>query len=331
MDEKSPQAVQKPTGNAVYMENLSSVEMVSGEPKGLSPILSEISLSLNGGESWGFFGSSSFEVRLLLEILSNIKPYGNGTCKLAGIGMMRRKRIILPHVFYIGNAGMVYNNMNVLEFLMFATAKSPEGTVERQSRIFEYLIRIGLGNISLTPVNTLSREQKAVVVLLVAALSDSRLVVFNFPDYRFDDVLCGAISDMARLIRENNRALAVGTLNGGLIEAACTHIALLQEGRILHQGPVGVFRETRDTLLLTVWDKDLALWADRLKADFPQYGYRMRDGGMAISSGGSGERDAGIVYRKLLGAGFYPQKVVVNPKTVSNACEEVLGSHDIQE
>lgn len=331
MRKKPLQAPQKQFDTVVCLEKLSSSEMYLKGGESPVPVLNEIGLSIRKGEIWGIHGGSLFEIRLLLEIIANIKPYGSGRCRLVGLGMMRRKRIILPHVFYIGNPSMIYNNMNVLEFLMFATAKRPGDTVERQESIFEYLIGIGLGNISLTPANTLSKEQKAVVILLVGVLSESHLVVFNFPDYRFDDVLCGAISKMAGLIRENGRALIIGTQNGDLVEMACTHIGFLRGGHIFYSGPVREFCETYDKILLTIWDKDVKLWADRLKAAFPQYRYIISDDSMTIRSCSSAENDPKRIYGKIVESGFYPQKLAINPKKVENACKELMSIYDIQE
>ena len=53
--------------------------------------------------------------------MANIRPYDRGKCVLIERGMMRSKRVILRHVFYIGSSEMLYNNMNVLEFLMIST------------------------------------------------------------------------------------------------------------------------------------------------------------------------------------------------------------------
>ncbi len=122
-----------------------------------------------------------FEIKLLLEIMANIKPYHGGRCVLVERGMMRSKRIILEHVFYIGDSTMLYDNMNVLEFLMFATAKQKIKPACRQEQLFEFLIGIGLGHISLTPIKMLPGEEKAIIILLVAVYSESVMIVFNFP------------------------------------------------------------------------------------------------------------------------------------------------------
>lgn len=318
--------LQKEVEKIVWMEKLTSEEMFlrSGEEEAaLRPVLFEIDLLIQKGEIWGISGPSLFEIRLLLEITANIRPYRSGKCVLVEQGMMRRKRKILPHVFYIGSPGMIYKNMNVLEYLMFATAKRMKDTVARQEWIFEYLIASGLKNISLTPAATLTKEQKAVVVLLAGALSDSQLIVFNFPEYRFDETLTGAIAQIAGLIKKSGKNLLLGTQAGDLIEAACTHIAFLKEGRVRFSGGVKEFCEEYDKVLLTVWDENIALLADRLQAVLPQYRFEIREDSLIVSRGFA-KGDVKLVLEKIVEGGFTPRRIIVNPKRVQNACEGIL-------
>ncbi|MEL7657100.1 MAG: hypothetical protein AAGU75_14480, partial [Bacillota bacterium] len=153
----------------VLMENLSSAEYLLREGESPQRVLKDINLQINKAEIWGIIGTSGFEIKLLLEIMANIRPYESGRCVLIERGMMRLKRVILKHIFYIGNSDMLYNTMNVLEFLMLATAKWKIDVVERQEQIFELIIKVGLGHLSLTSIGLLTREEKAVVTLVAAA------------------------------------------------------------------------------------------------------------------------------------------------------------------
>ncbi len=321
---------QKAADNVVLMEKLSSKEFFLEDGADPKPVLGEIDLSIQKGQVWGINGKSLFEIKLLLEIMANIKPYRDGKCVLVEQGMMRLKRIILPHIFYVGSPGMVYNNMNVLEFLMFATAKSRVDKVEQQEQIFESLINIGLKNISLTPLNMLSKEQKAVIILIVGAYSGSQLIVFNFPDYDFDDVLLGAMAKTARFITSKEKTLVVGTKDSSLIEKACSHTAFLLDGRIFFQGTVKEFRLTYDKIMITIWDQKISEMAEALAAVLPQYQYDIRDKSLVVSNFGPEESNPKLVYEKVVEAGFAPEKVRINPKKVQNACEEIIKQYDLQ-
>lgn len=50
------------------------------EPK---QVFSDINFEALEGEVWAVLGTSAFEVRLLLEIIANARPYKDGRCVLA--------------------------------------------------------------------------------------------------------------------------------------------------------------------------------------------------------------------------------------------------------
>lgn len=316
--------------NIVFMEDISSGEYFLHENEEPRRVLEDIDLLIKKAEAWGISGKSGFEIKLLLEIMANIRPYDTGRCILIERGMVRNKRIILRHVFYIGNSGMVYNNMNVLEFLMFAMNKFKGSRVELQERIFEFLIAAGLDYIALTPNRLLTKEEKAVVTLVAAAYSDSIMIVFNFPGYEFDEVLIEAIAKISMFIRDRGKSLIIGTQNSLLIEKACTHTAFIADGRIIYRGTVENLRLNFDKVVVIIRDKDIDTMMEQLAPLFSDCVLSIKDDSLLISSCGEEACDPGHIYKKIAEAGFAPGYMEINPKTVGNAYEEIVLGHDLQ-
>lgn len=324
-----PNTQQEEVQNVVFMEKLSSCEffLKDGEPP--HPVLHDIGLSFQKGQVWGLTGNNLFEVKLLAEIIANIKPYRGGKCVLLERGMMRQKRIILPHVFYIGDSEMAYNNMNVLEFLMFATANLPGDKVDHQEQLFQYLIDIGLKRISLSPIYQLSREQKAVVILLAATYSESQLIVCNLPDYSFDDTLILAIQQIARLIVKKGKVLVITTGIPELIEKVCSHILFLLNGTVYYQGTVPDFCHKYDKSILAIQDDNVELIAETLQKTLPCYDYNLGEDKLVVCSRGDEEGKPNLIYAKIVEAGLAPARIKINRKKAKNACEEVIRRNDL--
>lgn len=316
--------------NIVFMENLSSGEHFLREGEEPRRVLADINLVIKRGQSWGINGRSLFEIKLLLEIMANIRPYDGGRCVLTERGMMRHKRIILQHVFYIGNADMLYNNMNVLEYLMFATAGFRTSWVEHQERLFEFIIEAGLGHISLTPIEMLTKAEKAVITLLAAAYSDCLMIVLNLPDYEFDGVLTAAVAKISAFIRERGKTLVLSTRNNLLIEKACTHTAFVADGEIIYRGTVDDLRFNFDHIVLMIRDKKIDIMLTKLAALLPEYWLFIKGGRLMISSQGREEQEPHYLYQKIIEAGFAPESIETNLKTVENAYEEIGRQHDLQ-
>lgn len=330
--EHNPQCV-------VLMEDISSGEHFLTEGRGLPRrVLQDISLLIRREEAWGINGPSLYEIKLLLEIMANIRPYDKGKCVLVERGMMRHKRVILNHVFYIGSSDMLYTNMNVLEFLMFATAKFKVNKVALQEQIFELLIDLGLGYLSLTPNHILTGAERAVVALLAAAYSESLMIVFNLPEYKLDQVLMEAVAKIAAFIRERGKTLILASQNCDLIERACSHTAIIKEGQLIYSGSVDDFRLTYDKTAVIVRDDALDEMRIQLRPMLPDYELTLKNhslmiGHRAAESGGPEPRgsDPAVIYRTILAGGFTPRAMEINPKTVQNAYEELMRQHDLQE
>lgn len=314
----------------VLMEDISSIEhfLIGGEnPR---RVLTDITLLVGRAEAWGVNGTSLFEIKLLLEIMANIRPYDRGKCVLIERGMMRRKRMILKHVFYIGSPDMLYNNMNVLEFLMFATAKFKINKVVLQEQIFEQIIALGLGHLSLTPNHRLTKEEKAVITLIAAAYSDSLLIVFNLPEYVWEEVLMEAVAKITHFIKEKGKTLILATQNCQLIEKACSHTAITREGQLIYSGTVERFRFDFDKVEVIIKDKAACAMLEKLAGLLPAYRLVSKDDSLLISRKASEVIDHGAIYKKIIESGFTPDSIEINPKTVQNAYEELMRQHDLQ-
>lgn len=321
----------EPVENMVRMEHIASQEYaVAGDNEPVR-VLRDVSLLIRKGESWGISGLQAYEIRLLLEIMANIKPYDSGRCVLVERGMMRHKRIILRHIFYIGNSDMLYDNMNVLEFLMFAAARYGVVPVLLQDQLLETLVELGLGKIALTPIQYLSGEEKAVVALLTAAYSDCLILVFNLPEYDWPPELAESLAKIAEMIRSNGQTLILGTRGCELIQRACTHTAFLAEGRLLFSGTVDELLTKYDRTCVILRDRNIDRLLRALPPLLPDLTLTPRQDGTLLVGAPEGMACIpGEIYRRIGDAGVVPDGMEVHFKTVRNAFEELVKQYGLQ-
>jgi len=225
---------------------------------------------------------------------------------------------------------MIYNNMNVLEFLMFSMSKSNTNQVELQEQIFEFIIDIGLGELSLTPNKMLTKEEKAVITLITAAYSDSMMIIFNLPEYEFNEVLTGAIAKISCFIMHKGKTLILGTQSCLLIEKACSHTAYIADGGIIYQGSVENLRSRYDKVVVIIRDKSIYHMMDKLAVLLPNHKLSIRNDSLLISNYGKEEDNAGYIYEKIIETDFIPGYMETNIKNVQNAYEEIVLQYDLQ-
>jgi ABC-2 type transport system ATP-binding protein len=230
----------------VQASDVTSNEMYHYPDNFEEPVLHNITLDIKRGECWAVIGEEAFELELLMQIIANVRPYGSGRCSLVERGMMRRKRRILSHVFYISGGDTVPGNLNTLEYLMYVTARSRVSDRQRQATILETLLASGLYYLTLVPMKYLSASERATICLLSAVMSRALLVVFSVANLTFQPQLSQSIRDIVKLITRRGGAVLMGTSDCDMAQEACGHAAFLVNGTFAERGKVESLLEKLD-------------------------------------------------------------------------------------
>ena len=209
-------------------------------------VLRGVTLDVKKGECWGVIDDEPYELEMLMQIIANVRPYGSGRCSLVERGMMRRKRRILPHVFYISGGDTVPGNLNTLEYIMYVTARSRVPDRKRQASILEALLDSGLFYLTLVPMKYLSIAERAVICLLSAAMSKALLAVFSVTEQSFPPQLADGVKYIVDRIRKRDGAVLIGTKDCALAQKVCTHAAFMANGEFKKTGKIDVLLNTLD-------------------------------------------------------------------------------------
>lgn len=312
----------------VLLEHVYSMEYYQKDDHEPKQILKDISLTMHKGEIWEILGTSAFELRLLLEIIANSRAYQKGTCVLAHKGMMRKKRGILPHVYYIGSTNMLFDNMNVLEYLMFITAKDKGDVVERQKRIFQDLLDMELGYLSLSTIRSLTPAQRSVVTLMAALMSESELIVWNIARLQYDELCKKALTCICEEIKKQEKTLVFSTFDYAMCECISTHIAGVKNGTICYKGSTSSFMETWDHASVIIEDDEPTMIKEALMLVYPDITCEIKDQVMILSDEQHREKFYQHVFDTLAIHEIYPRSIVKHKICVENAWKEVC-VHDL--
>ena len=292
-------------------------------------VLREISFDVRRGESWGIVGSEAFEIELLLEIIGSVRPYSSGRCILAERGMMRKKRRILPHVFFIADGDVTFPNMNTLEYLMFATANTHLSAAERQVDILQRLLDTDLYYLALVPIRFLSRAQKAVICLLAASFTKALLVIFSVTQLEFDIRLAKGIRGIADIISQRGGALLIGTKDCNMVQKACTHTAFLISGRVENKGTMEDMLARLDKRIYVVTCKDPQSLSEKLMKLDPALKAIVYDHDLHIYDYREVPVSQLDFLELVIKTGEPIESLQTSKKTLANAFREVLSGHDL--
>ncbi len=316
----------------ILLKNLYSNEFYGNKLQPGLPIeqvLKDINFCANPGELWTVLGSSVYEIKLLLEIMANAKAYEKGKLMIAGFDTTKKKSTILPHVFYIGSTSMAFGNMNVLEYLMFITSNSSRKSVDRQEYLLNYLVASDLGYICLTPISMLTIQEKSIVILVAAMLSDSILIIFNLPRLHYSPKEVNAITKLTSRLPYLGKSLIISTQCYKLAQTISSHVCYIDKGRILYNDTLKKFLEY-DRVTYLIEAENLNYTVQSLRYALPQFEYYIEYSTLKVITNSDSKQASTLLFNTLGSYKIDPTFVVKNKKNIKNSIQGLMRQHDIQ-
>ncbi|MGI6239578.1 MAG: hypothetical protein ACOYI5_08125 [Christensenellales bacterium] len=268
----------------VSLEDVSSMECYE-LPDGriARRMLEGISFTVAGGQRYALLGDDAFDLKLLTEIIGNIKPYESGRCSLVGLGMMREKQRILQQVYYINEQSRVYPHMQGISYLMFASRNVMKNTVDRQLMWLKRLMEFGLDRLCFTYVRNMTTAEWVLMLLLLALDAAAPLLLLDLSMVDVPEPLIDVYAHVLRSLTEDaGKTVVFSTTQRALCDKCATHAAMIIGGRLdpAHTGSLEMLYETLDKRLYTLRAADDAV--DAVTRAFPDLRVEAEDGVVSI-------------------------------------------------
>lgn len=237
----------------VEMQNISSLECYQFQDGTYKRVLADASILVMRSEVWGITCDEPFELALLMEIMGNIKPYEGGRCSLCQLGMMRSKRRVLEHIFYINDQNLMYPHMNVLSWLMFASQRMDGSAVVRQVEWLELLLELDLHYLTLSYARYLTAAEQAVVALMLALkMANIQLVLMDISHVEVLPILYPSFVGIIGRLRAQGKSVVIASAQRDFMQLCVSHAAFLLDGKLERQGAVSELCDMYDSRRLVV-------------------------------------------------------------------------------
>ncbi len=293
-------------------------------------VLKDISFEVNAGEVFGISSYNDEEIKILTEIVANIRPYFSGTCSLGEFGMLSQKKMVIPHLYYIDSYSTLYNNMTVIEYLMFVTEKSIEkNPAIKQKNLLDMLIDFGLGYVSLSLIEVLTIRERVILEYIIAYLSKNAIVVANFTDFDFNDEEIQIIKKItSKIIKDNERCVIVSTHQAKLIGIVCSNTIFIVDGKTRYVGGVNQLIARFDPVKVIIIDSRKEEMFNLLKKTYPEFSFEMEREMILVKDEDNKFSINGFL-KKLIDNNIDPDSIKINRGRVQNSFEEVARNYDL--
>lgn len=235
---------------SIIVKNLISSEHYKFK-KELKPLLDGISFQINEGDKIGISAFTKDELVCLVEIIGNMRSYYKGFVKLSSLGTKAKKRSIVEQIFYLDSPDMLYQDMNLLEHLMYVKhilndsndVAYEDGAMQKET--LDFIKKIGADDLVVTKIKNMSESTKLIVSMMVALMTSSEKVIINATNYTFNYKEATLIKNLFKCYPEKTIILA--TFDTKLIRMADDRIIYISDGKISLDSYVeGVFKNFDD-------------------------------------------------------------------------------------
>ena len=197
--------------------------------------VSDVSFSVGDQQVLGFLGPNGAGKTTIMKILTGFHFPSNGTAFVDGISVEEQPLEIKKRIGYLPENVPLYGDLTVDEYLSFAADARFIPIDERPAAINASLEACGLTNYRSRKIETLSKGYRQRAGLAQAILHDPPILILDEPTTGLDP---NQIIEIRSLIKElgKRKTVILSTHILQEVEAICTQVLIINDGRIAAQG-----------------------------------------------------------------------------------------------
>ncbi len=205
--------------------------------------LSDLNLTVNRGDLFGFIGSNGAGKTTTLRILATFLTPSSGTAKVLGCDVVTQSDEVRHLIGYMPDFFGVYKDMEVTEYLDFFAAcyKIPSGA--RDKTVSDVLDLVGLSEKKGALIGALSRGMQQRLGLARVLIHDPQLLLLDEPASGLDP---RARIEMMAILQELQRLGKTIIISSHILselQSLCNRVAIIEKGKLIYAGPVQGVRD----------------------------------------------------------------------------------------
>jgi ABC-2 type transport system ATP-binding protein len=194
-----------------------------------------VSFSVGWDQVLGFLGPNGAGKTTIMKILTAYHFPSQGQVVIDGIPLQEAPVEIKKRIGYLPESNPLYGELNPEEYLDFAASARLLRGEEKRKALDSAIAACGLGGVRTQRIDSLSKGYRQRVGLAQAIIHDPPILILDEPTSGLDP---NQIIEIRSLIRElgKRKTVILSTHILQEVEAVCSRVLILNEGRIAAQG-----------------------------------------------------------------------------------------------
>jgi len=203
--------------------------------------VNHVTFELHGGQFLGLLGPNGAGKTTLMRAICGLQPVRSGDVYLHGQPLSESTVGLLRHLGFTPDTPPVYEQMTVRQFLRFIGRQYQLPADEVDDRIAFWLDKLWLTEKADARIKGLSRGMRQRIGIARTMLPNPDLVVLDEPAAGLDPAGRAQFRQLLADLRNQGKALIVSSHVLSDLAEHCTHVGLMNGGRMLRFEPVAKF------------------------------------------------------------------------------------------
>ncbi len=210
---------------------------------GAMTALSNLDLTVNQGDLFGFIGSNGAGKTTTLRILATFLAPSGGRAEVLGHDVVRDADAVRHVIGYMPDFFGVYKDMEVTEYLDFFGACYKIPSAKREKTVGDVLELVGLSEKKGALIGALSRGMQQRLGLARVLIHDPKLLLLDEPasglDPRARIEMMAILEELQRL----GKTIIISSHILSELQSLCDRVAIIEKGKLIYSGPVQGVRD----------------------------------------------------------------------------------------
>lgn len=204
--------------------------------------LRDAHLQVPEGATLGLIGPNGAGKTTSMLIMTSLLQRDGGKVRIGGIDPEKDPRAVRRHVGYMPDFFGVYEGLRAREYLEFFAATQNIRPAARPAVVADLLALVDLEDKADADVNGLSRGMKQRLSLARALIHDPALLVLDEPASGLDPRARVGLRELIAELSRMGRTIVISSHILSELEGICSHLAVVDHGKVLAQGGVDAIR-----------------------------------------------------------------------------------------
>jgi len=209
--------------------------------------LSNLDLTVNKGDLFGFIGSNGAGKTTTLRILATFLTPTAGRALILGHDVVREADAVRHVIGYMPDFFGVYKDMEVTEYLDFFGACYKIPTAKREQTVKDVLELVGLSEKKGALIGALSRGMQQRIGLARVLIHDPQVLLLDEPASGLDPRARIEMMAILQELQRMGKTIIISSHILSELQTLCNRVAIIEKGQLIYSGPVQGVRDQLTT------------------------------------------------------------------------------------